>query len=56
MGKIKIPTLVGMTFMGMLARNLSDYTYGAFNPNWAMFGRVFPLLFILMRGGMEVEL
>jgi len=31
LGKVKIPTLVGMCFMGMLARNLNEFTYNAFN-------------------------
>ena len=56
LGKIKIPTLVGMIFMGILAWNLNEYTYNAFNIKWSRFCSVYILLFIWLWAGMEVEI
>lgn len=54
LGPIKIPPLIGGFFGGMIARNLHDWTYNAYNENWAAFARNYPLLLIIAMGGIEI--
>ena len=52
---IKIPSIVGMILMGVLARNISQWTLDTFNDELATYIRSFSLMIILVRGSLELK-
>jgi len=54
LGPVKIPPLVIMILCGAIARNMFDWQREAYNDVWASYIRMFCLMVILLRGGLEL--
>ena len=55
MNYIKIPSIVGMVIMGVIARNMSGWTKSVFHEEIASYIKSFSLMIILVRGALELS-
>ncbi len=55
LGPVKIPPLVVMILCGAIARNMFTWQRQAYNDVWASYIRMFCLMIILLRGGLELS-
>lgn len=55
LGSVKIPALVVMILFGAVGRNFWSWERNAYNDTWATYIRMFCLMVILLRGGLELS-
>lgn len=54
LGKVRLPSLIGMIIMGMIARNFFGISVNAYQEPWGGYLREACVCILLMRGGLLI--